>query len=139
MKNRLIKIEKENINFAWDEAAPYLLRSLINTPEYTLEDIRVLLTHGIATLWMFYNDEKKKSFGAMVTEIHSHPQKKILLIFLMSADDFENMSALFVTLVDYAKEAGVDWIECFGRFGLEKLLADLGFKKSYIAMSFEVN
>lgn len=137
--NKLIKIEKENINLAWNHAAPYLEKSLKFTPEYTLLDVFRLIKTGHLTLWMFYNEKKKKAFGAMATEAVEHPQKRILVIFLMSADDFVQVEPLFQDLVLYARQIGADGIECYGRFGLQKLLANLGFKKSYIAMNYDVN
>lgn len=139
MKNKLIKIQTSNLYLAWKEAAPYLASSLQLTPEYTLEDIYNLLRDGILTLWMFYNEENKRAFGAMVTELVEHPQKIILVIFLMGADNFEDVEPLFEQLLQYARESGASSIECYGRFGLEKLLDNLGFKKSYIVMHYDVN
>lgn len=139
MMPRLIKVEKENISFAWKDALPYLEKSLVLTPEYTLMDVYQLVKDGSLTLWMFYNDEKKKAFGSMVTEIIEHPQKRLLNIFLLSSDDFEGVKFLFADFIEYLRLLGVDGMECAGRFGLERLLKDLGFKKSYIVMSIDVN
>lgn len=137
--NRLIKIEKENLNLAWQHAIPYLEASLKQTPEYDLLDVYHLLKNGHLTLWMFYNEKKKKSFGSMVTEVVQHPKRKVLVIFLMSADKFEDVELLFADLLSFARQIGADGIECYGRFGLERLLAKIGFKKSYIAMNYDVN
>lgn len=139
MMNKLIKIDKENLNLAWNDAVHYLDDAMFQTPEYTLMDVYRLIKDGALTLWMFYNDKKKKAYGAMVTEIIEHPQKRILSIFLMSADDFKEVEPLFEPFLEYAKSVSADNIECGGRFGLEKLLANLGFKKSYIVMDIEVN
>lgn len=139
MNKKLIKIEKENLNLAWNDAAPYLDGAMFQTPEYSLTDIYRMLKTGSLTLWMFYNDKKKTAYGAMVTEIIEHPQKRILHIFLMSADNFDDVEPLFEPFLEYAKQIGADSIECGGRLGLEKLLARLGFKKSYIVMDIEVN
>jgi len=139
MTKRLIKIEAHNLNMAWGEAAHYLNQALCQTPEYALIDIYNLIKDGALTLWMFYNDKKKAAFGAMTTEIIEHPQKRILSIFLMSADDFDDVEPLFQPLLAYAKTVRADSVECCGRFGLEKLLDRLGFKKSYIVMNIDVN
>lgn len=139
MNNKLIKIEKDNLNLAWADAAPYLERALALTPEYLLMDVYQLLKANEITLWMFYNDKKKKSFGAMTTQIVEQPQMRSLHIFLLSSDDFGQVKELFPAFLDYARQIGASNIECGGRFGLEKLLEDVGFKKSYIVMNYEVN
>ncbi len=137
--NKLIKIEKENLNLAWNDALPYIEEALTRTPEYSALDIYHLLKQGTLSLWMFYNEKKKKPFGAMVIEILEHPQKRTLQIFLLAADDFEEVKTLFSEFSEYAKQIGAQDIECAGRFGLEKLLEGMGFKKSYIVMNIEVN
>jgi len=137
--NKLIRIETENIDLAWNDAKPYIQSSLKLTPEYTYQYIHHLLKSGALTLWIFYNENTKKPFGAMVTEVVEHPQMTILVIFLMSADDFDLVAPLFAPFLEYAKAIGAASIECLGRFGLEKILGDLGFKKSYIVMRFDVN
>ncbi len=139
MKNKLIKVDKENVDLAWREATPYIEQALCQTPEYTLLDVYHLAKNGAITLWMFYNNEKKKAFGTAATEIIEHPQKRILSVFLMSADNFEEVEVMFPEFLGYARQMGVSNIECAGRFGIERLYAKLGFKKSYIVMNYDVN
>lgn len=137
--NKLIEISIHNLDLAWKDAVGYLEKSLKLTPEYTILDVYRMLKNGELTLWMFYNSDTRRSFGAMVTEISCHPQMKVLVIFLMAADDFSLVEPLFADLRAYGVRMGVNYIECYGRFGLEKLLKNLGFKKSYIAMRVDVN
>lgn len=136
--NKLIKIETENVNIAWNDAMPYLEKALKRTPEYGLMDVYRLVKSGYLTLWMFYNEGKKKPFGAMVTEVVEHPLKRILAIFLLSSDGLDEAVTLFPEFVEYGRRLGADSIECYGRFGLEKLLAKIGFKKTYIALNYDV-
>jgi len=139
MSARLIKIDKDNLNLAWPDAMPYIEKALVLTPEYTVQDVWHLLKIGEITLWMFYNEKKKRAFGAMTTQIVEQPQKRTLHIFLLSADNFEDVKPLFPEFMEYARQIGAKDIECGGRFGLEKLLENMGFKKSYIVMSIDVN
>lgn len=135
---RLILVEHGNIHLAWKDAKPYLERAIKTQDEYSLENVYTELTTGSLTLWMFYNDEVGKPFGAMTTCMYSFPQKNTLLIHMMAADNFDDMAPLFADLVAYAKKIGAKSIECLGRFGLEKLLNDLGFKKISITMGYDV-
>lgn len=135
---RLIPVEQGNVYLAWKDAAPYLQKALETQDEYTLDEVYEELLNGSTSLWMFYNDKVNAPFGAMITYTYERPLKKCLVIFLMSADNFEDVSALFDDLTAYAKEIRANSIECYGRMGLEKLLKNLGFKKIYIAMGVDV-
>ncbi len=135
---RLILVDHTNIHLAWKDAAPYLARAIKTQDEYSLENVYTELTCGSLSLWMFYNDKIGKPFGAMTTFVTDGPIKKILTIFLMAADHFDDVALLFDDLVTYTKQIGADSIECYGRMGLEKLLDKLGFKKIYIAMGIDV-
>ena len=139
MSCRLIKVDTENLHLAWNDAVCYLENALFQTPEYTLLDIYRLIKERALTLWMFYNDKKKTACGAMATEIIEHPRKRVLSIFLLGADDFKQIEPLFAQVLLYAKHVKADEVECAGRMGLEKLLSDIGFKKSYIVMNYTVN
>lgn len=135
--NRLIRVETENIFLAWKHAEKYLNNALEYTPEYALADILVLLKSGSLMLWMFV-DSGKKPFGAMVTEIIDHPRKRILNIFLLGSDNLIDCLELFGVLLEYAKANKVDTIEVAARFGWERKLDVLGFKKAYSVLNFNV-
>lgn len=139
MNNKLIKVEKENLHFAWKDAIPYLEGALFQTPEYTLEDVYRLIKERALTLWMFYNVKKKQAYGAMATEIIEHPHKRVLSIFLLGATDFKEAALLFPDFLEYARNIKANSIECAGRPGWEKILGEMGFKKSYIVMNIDVN
>lgn len=132
---RLILVRPENIFIAWSEALPYVQSAMVNTPEYSVNDILSYLKGGSLSLWMFYNDTEKKAKGAMITEIIAHSRQKIMCVFLLGADDFENVVVpLFDEFIDYCKDQNIDAIECLGRFGLEHLLAPKGFRKSHVVL-----
>jgi len=136
---RLILVEPDNINLAWKAAKPYLISSLELTEEYTLDDVYNMLRNGSLRLWMFYNEQDDVANGAMVTEIVEHPQKRLLIVFLLGADDFEhNVLPLFESFMEYVRFKQCHAIECYGRFGLEKILEKIGFKKSYIVMRKDI-
>ncbi len=137
--NKLIQIMPQNVDLAWLDAVPYIEKSLKNTPEYAVLDVYRMLKNGELTLWMFYNTQKRSAFGMMVTELSKHPQMLVLVVFLLAADDFDAVRPMFGELLEYCRRMGASAIECFGRAGLEKLVAELGFKKSYIAMRLDVN
>lgn len=136
---RLIKVERENLALAWKDALPYLQNALKETPECNIDDVYHLLNSGVFTLLMFYNEDDKRCQGAMVTEVIEHPRMTVLVVFLMGADDFTIVEGIFDQLVEFGRRLKVKEIECFGRFGLEKLLKKLGFSKSYIALRYELN
>jgi len=51
MSSKLIKVDKENLNLAWEHAAPYLEKALSLSPEYSLMDVHHLIKTGEITLW----------------------------------------------------------------------------------------
>lgn len=138
MSDQLIKVSHENLFHTWVRVEPYVEKVLNIYPDYSLSDIYMLVKSGVFTLWMFYNEDDNKPFGAMVTELINHPQRRLMSIFLMSCDDFKRIVPLWPVLYKDARNSGAVAIECAGRFGLEKILPQLGFKKDYIVMSTEV-
>ncbi len=139
MDVKLIKVDKDNLNLAWQDVVPYVTSALHRSPEYNFNDIYNLIKSGALTLWVFYNQIKKCPYGAMVTEIVEHPQKKILNIFLLSAKNLDEVRPLWDEFLEYVRQMNIKTVECAGRFGLEKVLTDWGFKKSYVVMNIDVN
>ena len=137
---RLIQIQTHNLYLAWKDAEPYLIEALALNQDYKLDDMYKLCKEEKATLWMLYDNSLKKTRGAMVTEIFEHPQGRVLNIFLLGADSLDDVvHPLFPEFLEWLKLNHIVAIECMGRFGLERLLKDLGFHKSYIVMRYNVN
>ena len=132
---RLILVQRDNLFLAWPEALPYIQSALEFNAEYAVNDILTLLTDNALSLWMFYNDEERKAMGAMITEVLRHPRTTMMSIVLLGADDFEKVvSPLFDEFIEYASSIGINTIESLSRFGMERLLKDKGFKKTYVIL-----
>lgn len=138
MTDRLIEVKPWGLEVAWKEALEFLLDALKRNDECSIYDIYELLKSGDLTLWMFYNDESKKAFGSMITQVIEHPHKKVFGVFLMGTNSFERFKPLFKDMVAHARSIGAASIDCAGRLGLERLLPKLGFKKSYVVMAYDL-
>jgi len=89
------------------------------------------ILNGTLQLWPTEN-------SAIVTEVHTYPNKKFLHIFL-AGGDLEEIKGLHSSVVHFAKATGCTGLSLNGRPGWIKALADLGFGQNglrYVTQEF---
>ena len=132
---RLIAISPENMNLALKDVSKYIEAALrYSDDKYNLDDVKAQIQQGLLTLWVVYNEMKKKAVGCYLTEILAYPRFNALCIFLLGGDDFDEILQTFEELKEYAKGMRCKTIEFYGRDGWAKILPQHGFVKTHILM-----
>lgn len=96
---------------------------------WTLEAVEQEIRAGRAVLWPMER-------SAVVTQIHAHPNGRVLRIWL-AGGDLEELMHFLPAADEYAREQGCDWVEIEGRPGWEKVLA--GYEKRRVILVKELS
>ena len=96
------------------------------------DDYLETLTQGAMQLWIA--TEENSITLAMVTQIISYPQKKVLRVIAISGEKFIEAHSQFNDMVEaFAIRVGCSSMELWGRKGWKKMLPD--WKDSYIVFT----
>ena len=126
-------IQPEDVAYLWDDVGPMLARVTERSEgEMEPDDYLETLTQGAMQLWIA--TEEKNITLAMVTQIVSYPQKKILRVIAISGEKFIEAHSQFNDMVEaFAIRVGCSSMELWGRKGWKKMLPD--WKDSYIVFT----
>ena len=126
-------IQPEDVAYLWDDVGPMLARVTERSEgEMEPDDYLETLTQGAMQLWIA--TEEKNITLAMVTQIISYPQKKVLRVIAISGEKFIEAHSQFNDMVEaFAIRVGCSSMELWGRKGWKKMLPD--WKDSYIVFT----
>ena len=126
-------IQPEDVAYLWDDVGPMLARVTERSEgEMEPDDYLEILTQGAMQLWIA--TEEKNITLAMVTQIISYPQKKVLRVIAISGERFIEVHSQFNDMVEaFAIRVGCSSMELWGRKGWKKMLPD--WKDSYIVFT----
>jgi hypothetical protein len=126
-------IQPEDVAYLWDDVGPMLARVTERSEgEMEPDDYLETLTQGAMQLWIA--TEEKNITLAMVTQIISYPQKKVLRVIAISGERFIEVHSQFNDMVEaFAIRVGCSSMELWGRKGWKKMLPD--WKDSYIVFT----
>jgi hypothetical protein len=126
--NIVTQVPKEDIFYIWKSVAPLLEKALDET--YEIKDILRGITSDRMQLFISWNNHKVES--AVVTEIASYPQSKVLRYFLAGGTNLNNwLDKIQIVIEKFAKRENCTHIEVAGRKGWVRKLK--GFKvKAYL-------
>lgn len=97
---------------------------------YTVDDIKNELLKGNQQLWIAYDD---KVYGAVITEITQYPQMRALVMHFTGGIELPKWkNEMLSVLRSFAKDAGCQTIESFGRTGWKKVFSKDGFKSKFM-------
>ena len=126
-------IQPEDVAYLWDDVGPMLARVTERSEgEMEPDDYLEILTQGAMQLWIA--TEENSITLAMVTQIISYPQKKVLRVIAISGEKFIEAHSQFNDMVEaFAIRVGCSSMELWGRKGWKKMLPD--WKDSYIVFT----
>ena len=126
-------IQPEDVAYLWQDVGPMLARVTERSEgEMEPDDYLETLTQGAMQLWIA--TEEKNITLAMVTQIISYPQKKVLRVIAISGEKFIEAHSQFNDMVEaFAIRVGCSSMELWGRKGWKKMLPD--WKDSYIVFT----
>ena len=80
-------LDPDDVEYVWDKVEPILARVVSRSEgELETEDILDLVTEGRMQLWIVAED--KEIIAALVTQIITYPQKKVLRLGSLAGEDF---------------------------------------------------
>ena len=128
MKSQVSLVPPQMVEQVWPSVERYLADSAEYTyGRYTVDDIKDTITDYDHHLWIAFNDSVVK--GAVVTNIITYPRKKCLsMVFCGGIDVREWRDQMISMLQAWAFDNNCDSIECTGRPGWAKILANNGHK-----------
>jgi len=125
-------VQPEDVAYIWDQVAPLLEKVKEHSEgEAEPDDFLEALTHGDMQLWIVTED--KEIIVALVTQIVSYPQKKILRLISLAGEDFNKFKHFLDMVQSFAIKTGCTGLELWGRKGWKKLLPD--WESNYIVYS----
>jgi|TARA_R110000824_G_scaffold85026_2_gene211570 hypothetical protein len=122
-------IAPDEVNGLWPHVSDLLEKAQPHSEgEISTEDFFSLLVSGQMHLWVAI--EKKQVIAAMVTQVISYPQKKVLRVIAIGGSAMNRWFSFLPRLEEFALNLGCDSLEAWGRKGWKKILTD--WSDSYI-------
>ena len=123
----IVVVHPDDLDLFWVDAAHLLYPALEHSfGKYTLDDIYIRLQAKTAFLWLAYNEGKMVSAG--VTWVDLYPQSRTLTLGF-AGGDMQGLIDMIPWVKEYAEQLKCDAIECEGRSGWRRVLAEHGFDK----------
>ena len=128
-------LDPDDVEYVWDKVEPILARVVSRSEgELETEDILDLVTEGRIQLWIFA--EVKEIIAALVTQIITYPQKKVLRLVSLAGEDFNKFKHFLDMVQSFAIRKGCTALELWGRKGWKKLLPE--WKSEYIVYTKDI-
>ena len=120
-------LDPEDVEYVWDKVEPILARAVSRSEgELKTNDILDLITEGDMQLWIV--SENKEIIAALVTQIITYPQKRILRLVSLAGEDFNKFKHFLDMVQSFAIQKGCTALELWGRKGWKKLLPEWNSK-----------
>ena len=128
-------LDPDDVECVWDKVEPILARVVSRSEgELETEDILDLVTEGRMQLWIVADD--KEIIAALVTQIITYPQKKVLRLVSLAGEDFNKFKHFLDMVQSFAIRKGCTALELWGRKGWKKLLPE--WKSEYIVYTKDI-
>ena len=126
-------VDPDNITKNWTEYSEMLDKALeYNDGSHTLSGILTGLLLGKYKL-IVCKEEKVNSIS--VIEFINYPKKRVCNIAFLYSKDVEVFKEDFISFViSYAKLSQADSVQCYGRKGWKRFLANFDFKEIYTVL-----
>ena len=116
-------VQPEDVEYVWDKVEPILARAVSRSEgELKTDDILDFISEGDMQLWIV--SENKEIIAALVTQIITYPQKRILRLVSLAGEDFNKFKHFLDRVQSFAIQRGCTALELWGRKGWKKLLPE---------------
>ena len=120
-------LDPEDVEYVWDKVEPILARAVSRSEgELKTNDILNFVIEGDMQLWIVA--ENKEIIAALVTQIITYPQKRILRLVSLAGEDFNKFKHFLDMVQSFAIQKGCTALELWGRKGWKKLLPEWNSK-----------
>ena len=120
-------LDPDDVECVWDQVEPILARAVSRSEgELKTNDILNFVIEGDMQLWIVA--ENKEIIAALVTQIITYPQKRILRLVSLAGEDFNKFKHFLDMVQSFAIQKGCTALELWGRKGWKKLLPEWNSK-----------
>ena len=120
----------EWVNYTWDKVEGFISSALEYADgDYTIDQVRVLVTQGQWALLIAVDDERSIQ-GAATINFANRPSDRVAFVTTISGNLISSAET-FEQLKDYAKSMGATAIEGAVRESIARLWQRYGFKEKY--------
>ena len=120
-------VQPEDVEYVWYKVEPILARAVSRSEgELKTNDILNFVIEGDMQLWIVA--ENKEIIAALVTQIITYPQKRILRLVSLAGEDFNKFKHFLDMVQSFAIQKGCTALELWGRKGWKKLLPEWNSK-----------
>ena len=120
-------LDPDDVECVWDQVEPILARAVSRSEgELKTNDILNFVIEGDMQLWIV--SENKEIIAALVTQIITYPQKRILRLVSLAGEDFNKFKHFLDMVQSFAIQKGCTALELWGRKGWKKLLPEWNSK-----------
>ena len=128
-------LDPDDVEYIWEKVEPILARVTPHSEgELETGDILDLVTEGSMQLWIVA--ENKEIIAALVTQIITYPQKRILRLVSLAGEDFNKFKHFLDIVESFAIQKGCTALELWGRKGWKKLLPE--WNSEYIVYTKDI-
>ncbi len=103
----------------WLQISEVLRPAIDRYDEFTLDDIRILVTRGVHHCWIWAPDNEIEA--VMICTVRTYPRKRTYLIQSIAGTGMKEWSKFLPMIEDFATALGCTEIETRGRKGWAKL------------------
>ena len=128
-------LDPDDVEYVWEKVEPILARVIPHSEgELETDDILDLVTEGSMQLWIVA--ENKEIIAALVTQIITYPQKRILRLVSLAGEDFDKFKHFLDIVESFAIQKDCTALELWGRKGWKKLLPE--WNSEYIVYTKDI-
>jgi hypothetical protein len=131
-------VPPQYIDTCWDKVEDFIGKAAKYTyGRYTTGNIYDMVKGGDYDLWVAYEEGTFK--GAVVTNIITYPQKKILCMQFCGGEQLKLWKDQMLGLLQrFARDSGCEGIESTGRPGWAKVFKNDGYKATWITYELPI-
>jgi len=120
-------VGKPDVAKIWAQVEPMLLGALKkNIPLWNTDDILEGIMKDEMQLWIAYEDDEKKLYGAVITQIMNYPRGKLVNVFLLGGNNIRMWKEKMAEKIEiFAREENCLYLQAIGRKGWQPLFPDM--------------
>lgn len=120
-------VAKKDVDKVWLQVEPMLLSALKkNIPLWNTDDIYEGVMKDEMQLWIAYEDEEEKIYGAVITQVMVYPRGKLVNVFLLGGNNIRMWKDKMAEKIEaFSREEGCLYLQAIGRKGWQPLFPDM--------------
>jgi len=133
---QLRQILKEDVRTVWPIVAPMLARGVYYSAGRTdMQAVYEALQTSMQLLWVAYDDADNDIAAAFTTRVAAYHRRKSLVIDCAGGSKMRQWLAIASkTFRAYARDAGYDPVEIYGRPGWARVLKSCGWQQKLVVL-----